>query len=99
MRLGYLHVVTVKSAHDHHPSLRKLFGGTYVIGGRLSQQQAEAALETGRADAVAFGTPFLANPDLPERFRRGLPLSAADRKTYYSQGPQGYIDYPEAAAE
>jgi N-ethylmaleimide reductase len=45
-------------------------------------------------DAVAFGTAFLANPDLPERFRRGAPLQAPDPATFYSPGPVGYTDYP-----
>lgn len=45
-------------------------------------------------DAVAFGVPFLANPDLPERFRRGAALNAPDSSTFYTPGPRGYTDYP-----
>ena len=48
----------------------------------------------GGADAVAFGIPFLANPDLPERFRRGAALNPPDRKTFYGGGEAGYTDYP-----
>lgn len=51
-------------------------------------------LQKGRADAVAFGRAFIANPDLPERFRLRAPLSESDQATYYTPGPAGYIDYP-----
>jgi N-ethylmaleimide reductase len=47
---------------------------------------------------VAFGTPFLANPDLPERLRQGAPLNSPDPATFYTQGPAGYTDYPTLAA-
>jgi N-ethylmaleimide reductase len=46
------------------------------------------------ADAVAFGRKFIANPDLPERFRRGAPLNQPDRSTFYGGGEKGYTDYP-----
>ena len=49
------------------------------------------------ADAVSFGKPFIANPDLPQRFSKGLPILRADVATFYAQGPEGYIDYPSAA--
>jgi N-ethylmaleimide reductase len=48
----------------------------------------------GKLDAVAFGTAFLANPDLPARIKAGAPLNAVDANTFYSPGPQGYTDYP-----
>jgi N-ethylmaleimide reductase len=57
-------------------------------------EEANAAIAAGQLDAVAFGTPFLANPDLPERLLRGAPLQAADPSTYYTPGPAGYTDYP-----
>jgi len=56
--------------------------------------RANALLTSGAADAVAFGVPFLANPDLPERFRRGAPLNEPDRSTFYGGGESGYTDYP-----
>jgi len=56
--------------------------------------EAEAAIAAGAVAAVAFGTSFLANPDLPERFRRGAPLQTPDPATFYSSGPVGYTDYP-----
>lgn len=59
-----------------------------------SAEDANAAIGAGAVDAVAFGTGFLANPDLPERIRRGASLNAPDPATFYSPGPAGYTDYP-----
>lgn len=56
--------------------------------------RAEAILADGRADATVFGSAFLANPDLPERFRQDATLNTADKSTFFSPGEQGYIDYP-----
>jgi N-ethylmaleimide reductase len=58
------------------------------------QARANALLASGGADAVAFGAPFLANPDLPDRFRHGAPLNQPDRSTFYGGGEAGYTDYP-----
>jgi len=57
-------------------------------------EKAQAELDTGVADAISFGRTFIANPDLPERLRTGAPLAQDNPKTWYSQGPEGYIDYP-----
>ena len=57
-------------------------------------EEAEQAIESGLADAVAFGVPFIANPDLPERLKLGAELNEADPATFYSQDAEGYIDYP-----
>jgi N-ethylmaleimide reductase len=93
-KLAYLHVALFGAQLDYHALLRPRFDGAYLVGGGLDQQRAEAALAEGRADAAVFGSAFLANPDLPERFRRGAPLNTPNRDTFYSPGPQGYIDYP-----
>jgi N-ethylmaleimide reductase len=65
-----------------------------MINGGYDVARAEAALASGGADLVAFGVPFLANPDLVERFRRGAPLNAPDRATFYGGDHRGYTDYP-----
>lgn len=74
--------------------LRQAFNGTYIANEELSFELAVETLQKGRADAVAFGRAFIANPDLPERFRLRAPLSESDQATYYTPGPAGYIDYP-----
>jgi N-ethylmaleimide reductase len=94
LNLAYLHVALFGAKVDYHALLRPLFNGTYLMGGGLDQQSAEAALAEGRADATVFGGAFLANPDLPERFRQGAPLNTPDKNTFYSPGAQGYTDYP-----
>lgn len=94
LNLAYLHVALFGAKVDYHAILKPLFSGSYLVGGGLNQQSAEALLAEGRADAAVFGSAFLANPDLPERFRQGAALNAPDKDSFYSPGPQGYIDYP-----
>lgn len=94
LKLAYLHVATFKPEPDYHALLRPRFHGAYLIGGGLDAMRAEQLLADGKADAAVFGSLFLANPDLPERFKRGATLNTPDRKTYYSGGTQGYTDYP-----
>ena len=77
-----------------HPFIRKAFDGPLVLNSDFTLARAQAALDAGEADAIAFGRPFLANPDLVERLRRDAPLNPDDMATWYSQGPEGYIDYP-----
>jgi N-ethylmaleimide reductase len=74
--------------------LRPLFRGTIIAAGGFDGAGAEALLESGDADAVAFGRAFIANPDLPERLRLGLPLNAYDRATFFGGDARGYTDYP-----
>ena len=76
------------------PTIREAFTGPLVLNSDYHEDNAQEALDVGIADAIAFGRTFLANPDLPERFRRKAPLNRDDAKTWYSQGPEGYIDYP-----
>ncbi len=95
--LAYLHVALFGARFDYHALLRPRFNGAYLIGGGLDQASAEALLASGRADATVFGDAFLANPDPPERFRRGAALNTPDKNTFYSPGAQGYTDYPALA--
>jgi len=78
------------------PLIRKVFKGVLVLNSDYDLASGTAQLAAGGADAIAFGRKFLANPDLPRRFAQGLPLNADDPKTWYSQGPEGYITYPSA---
>lgn len=79
------------------PDIRKVFAKPLVLNSDYDQARAEQALRAGEADAIAFGRPFISNPDLVRRFREGLPLAPDDMRTWYSQGPEGYVDYPAAA--
>ena len=76
------------------PQLKAAFGGPYIANERFTKDSANALLAAGKADAVAFGVPYIANPDLPERFKADAPLNEPQPQTFYSHGPQGYIDYP-----
>jgi N-ethylmaleimide reductase len=78
-------------------ALRKAWPRTFILAGGFDRASAEAALSEGRADLIAFGRPFLANPDLVTRLERGLPLNPPDFATFYTPGPKGYTDYPVAA--
>jgi N-ethylmaleimide reductase len=60
-------------------------------------ESADAAIAAGEADLVAFGKMFLANPDLPKRFETGAELNEWNMDTFYTPGPEGYIDYPALA--
>ena len=73
---------------------RRRFRGAYIANNGYTRELAMAAVDSGAADAIAFGRPFIANPDLVERLRLGAPLATPDSKTYYAFGPEGYIDYP-----
>jgi N-ethylmaleimide reductase len=76
------------------PILRRLFGGALIVNGGYDRAAGEAAVAAGEADLVAYGVPFLANPDLPERFRRHAALNQPDATTFYMGEDKGYIDYP-----
>jgi 2,4-dienoyl-CoA reductase-like NADH-dependent reductase (Old Yellow Enzyme family) len=77
------------------PAIRKVFKGVLVVNSDYTTvEEAQAEFDSGNADAITFGRTFIANPDLPERLRTGAPLAKDDAKTWYSQGPEGYIDYP-----
>ena len=76
------------------PELKKAFGGLYVANEKFTLESGNAILAAGDADAVAYGVPYIANPDLPERFAQGAALNPADPTTFYADGPAGYTDYP-----
>lgn len=80
------------------PQLKKAFGGIYIANEGFDQASGEAALAAGEADAIAYGKLFLANPDLPRRFRLNGPLNPWNAATFYAEGATGYTDYPSLAA-
>jgi N-ethylmaleimide reductase len=110
-RFAYLHIVNpaVAALERGEPPdaqseriinlIRANYRGTLIVAGGFDQNTAEAWLEQGKADLIAFGRKFIANPDLPERFRGGEPLNVDDPTTYYGGGAKGYTDYPSLAQE
>jgi N-ethylmaleimide reductase len=77
---------------------RDRFNGTLLIGGGFDLDSADRAIDSGLADLVTFGKPYIANPDLVERFAQQLPLADSDPRTHYQGGEAGYIDYPTVSA-
>jgi 2,4-dienoyl-CoA reductase-like NADH-dependent reductase (Old Yellow Enzyme family) len=81
------------------PTLKQQFGGVWVANEALDQKTGQQLLDEGKADAVAYGKLFIANPDLPIRFAKGAPLNTPIPGTFYSHGPEGYTDYPSLEPE
>ncbi len=96
--LAYLHVLEgdmmSKTRQVDYRALRNQFAGTYMANNGYDRERAETAIANGDADLVAFGVPFLANPDLVRRYRDHLPLNEADQNTLYGGDEHGYTDYP-----
>ena len=98
--IAYLHIAEPDWAggprlgEEFKAALRGNFEGVLVFCGGYTADTAEALIASGTADAIAFGRPFIANPDLVERFRRGAELNEPDRSTFYGGGAKGYTDYP-----
>lgn len=101
-RIGLLYVHLVDHSSMGAPAipdafkldLRKAFRGLFIASGGFDRSRAEDVLVAKRADLIAFGRGFLANPDLVERMRVGAPLNAPDDRYFYTPGPRGYTDYP-----
>ena len=79
------------------PDICQVFKGALVLNSDYDGARGQAALDSGVADAITFGRTFIANPDLPERIAANLPLAQDDAATHYTQGQEGYVDYPVAA--
>ena len=96
--LAYLHVMRAdffqQQKGDVLTPIRKIYKGTIVSNMGYDAKEANEAIASGKIDAVAFGTSFLANPDLPERIRTNAALNEPEPATFYSPGPKGYTDYP-----
>jgi N-ethylmaleimide reductase len=96
--LAYLHVLEgdmmTGERHVDYLELRNCFSGLYIANNGYDLESGNRAIELGHADMVAYGKLFIANPDLPERFRNNLPLNEPDRDTFYGGDEKGYTDYP-----
>ncbi len=102
LNVGYVHIAEadwddapLMSAQFKH-AIRDAFDGLTIYAGKYTKARAEQALEDGWADMIGFGRPFVANPDLPQRLKAGVPLAEHDPQTLFGGGPEGYTDYPNA---
>ncbi|MBD2020454.1 alkene reductase, partial [Leptolyngbya sp. FACHB-36] len=99
--LAYLHLVEALPGHmlagegeRVSPYLRQVFQNTLILNGGYGATTGEAAITNNEADLIAYGVPFIANPDLPERFQLNAPLNQPDFPTFYAHDEKGYTDYP-----
>ena len=98
----YIHIVDHESMgapavpQSVKDGIRNAFGGTLILSGGYDADRAEADLEADKGELVAFGRPFIANPDLVERFQNGAALAEPDFNTFYTAGEKGYTDYAVA---
>ncbi len=81
------------------PGMKARFGGPVIVNESYTPEQAQTVLDAGEADAVSWGKQFIANPDLPERLKRGGPFNEPNPATFYAPGAEGYTDYPFLKAE
>ena len=101
LRLGYLHMIErvgepmlVAPEERFASVIREIFKGTFILNGGYNAEKGNSKIQKGEADLIAYGSLFLANPDLPERFKKNAPLNSPDIKTFYAGEEKGYIDYP-----
>ena len=80
------------------PYYREIYHGTLISCGGHSGESARRMLDQGHADLIAFGKPFISNPDLVRRLKKDLPLTEPDKETFYHGGPKGFVEYPEYSA-
>ena len=92
LNLAYLHVLRIGIGAEK--ALREAYKGAFLVGGKFLKEEANKTIQEGGADAIVFGSTYLANPDLVKRFHLDAPLNAPDQATFYTPGPKGYIDYP-----
>ena len=102
LKLAYIHIIdqsfmgSPKVPESIISKIRAAFGGNLIANGGLDKEKAEAILNENKADLIAFGRSFLANPDLVKKMKNDLPLNNPDEETFYTPGENGYTDYPFA---
>lgn len=99
LKPAYLHAVEVtmtgeQATHVDMTQIRQHFSGIYIANGGYDKERGNQAITSGAADMVAYGVAFLANPDLPERFKQDASLNEADSSSFYGGDAHGYTDYP-----
>jgi N-ethylmaleimide reductase len=98
LHIAFLEMAPEPGSAFTHDLARRLFDGSgaYFAGVGFDQRRGAEFIASGRADAIVYGQPFIANPDLPQRFATGAALAQADPATFYAGGARGYVDYPLA---
>ena len=102
MRVAYIHLAEAdwddapQIPEQFRTDLRQVYAGKIMVAGKYTPLRAEQILSAGLADLVAFGRPFIANPDFPERIKRQIPMAVFDASTLFGGSGHGYIDYPTA---
>jgi N-ethylmaleimide reductase len=101
LKLGYLHMIErvgepmlVAPEARFASVIREIFKGTFMLNGGYNAEKGNEVIRKGEADLISYGSLFLANPDLPERFKRNAPLNTPDVETFYVGEERGYTDYP-----
>lgn len=92
--LAYLHVMQLGEGSFDFVNLKNKYNGLYIANGGYDAESAELSIQNDHSDLVSFGSKFLANPDLIERFKTNADLNEPDSQTFYQGGEKGYIDYP-----
>ncbi len=101
LELAYLHMIErvgepklVPPENRLASVIRRIFKGSLILNGGYDALKGNDAIQNGSADLISYGSLFLANPDLPERFRKSASLNTPDKATFYKGEERGYIDYP-----
>ncbi|WP_129830932.1 alkene reductase [Vibrio parahaemolyticus] len=100
LNVAYIHIAEVDwddapdTPHDFKTAVREAYKGTLIYAGRYNAEKAQHAIESGLADMIGFGRPFVANPDLPSRIKHGYSLAEHDPATLFGGGEKGLVDYP-----
>lgn len=93
-KIGFIFVREIEAEDSLLGEIKRRFGGAVIANELMSKEDGERFIDSGIADAVAFGRDYIATPDLAERLQQGLPLNTPNKDTFYGDGPEGYTDYP-----
>ena len=92
-KIAFIFVREIEGEDSLLGEIKRRFGGVVIANELMSKEDGERFVETGKADALAFGRDYIATPDLAERLQHGLPLNIPNKDTFYGEGPEGYTDY------
>ena len=93
-KIAFIFVREIEAEDSLLGEIKRRFGGPVIANELMSKEDGERLIESGHADALAFGRDYIANPDLAERLQQNFPLNTPNKDTFYGEGPEGYTDYP-----